>query len=55
MIAWVITWVIAWVIATVIPGVMVGRQQCDDEPHLAKEQHGPITTQNTVQRICPIR
>eukprot|EP00661_Eupelagonemidae_sp_cell13_P014312 gene14312-biopygen23112 len=33
---------------------MVGWQQRDDEPHLAKEQHGPITTQNTVQRMCPI-
>eukprot|EP00661_Eupelagonemidae_sp_cell13_P013637 gene13637-biopygen5041 len=31
-----------------------GWQQGDDEPHLAKEQHGPITTQNIVQRMCPI-
>eukprot|EP00661_Eupelagonemidae_sp_cell13_P011383 gene11383-biopygen21401 len=33
---------------------MVGWQQGDDEPHLAKERHGPSTTQNTMQRMCPI-
>eukprot|EP00661_Eupelagonemidae_sp_cell13_P017157 gene17157-biopygen20344 len=32
----------------------VGRQQGDDEPHLAKERHGHSTTQSTVQRLCPI-
>eukprot|EP00661_Eupelagonemidae_sp_cell13_P007913 gene7913-biopygen21098 len=31
---------------------MVGWQQGDDEPHLAKGRHGPNTTQNTVQRMC---